>query len=245
MAERLFEIDLTTGDRRVIGDINQPFNYLARGLALDEAGRRVFVSFRHRILEVDLDTEEVSEVAHVDSSVLEDIGGLLFDASNNRLLTGDAINDGIYAVSLDSGAVEVVSRDGDKGGGSTFGTLVSITESESGTDIYAAGQASGTLFRVNLETGDRQALSTNCDLGESPNFQGLMQIRYNAAANELLILGDALYSFNPDTGQCDTLPRSTLLLEVQPASAQQLLAVTFGTLLQYDRDTGEVVVVSK
>ena len=245
VAERLFEIDLTTGDRRVIGDISQPFNYLASGLALDEAGRRVFVSFRHRILAIDLDTEEVSEVANVDSTVLEFINGLLFDPDANRLLISDSSNDGIYSLSLDSGAIEVVSRDGDRGSGAAFGTLVSLTGSGTATEIFAAGQSSGTVFQVNMETGDRQALATTCDLGESTSFQGLMQIRYNAAANELLILADTLYSLNFDTDQCDRLPPSTFLLEVQPASAEQLLAVTFGALLQVDRDTGEVVVVSK
>src|SRR3546814_9316126 len=53
---RLFEIDLSTGDRRVIGDISQPFNTFVTGLALDEAGHRVFVSFPDVILEVDLET---------------------------------------------------------------------------------------------------------------------------------------------------------------------------------------------
>lgn len=245
VAERLFEIDLTTGDRRVIGDINQPFNYIASGLALDEAGRRVFVSFRHRLLSVDIDTEDVSELASIDLTVLEYINGLLFDPDNNRLLISDPSNDGIYSLDLDSGGIEVVSRAGEKGAGDAFGTLVSLTESETPAEIFAAGQASGTVFRVNVETGDRQALATNCDLGGSSSFQGLMQIRYNAAANELLILGDSLYSVDLDANLCDTLPRSTLLLEVQPASAEQLLAVTFGALLQYDRETGEVVVVSK
>lgn len=245
VTERLFEIDLATGDRRVIGDISQPFNYLVTGLALDEAGRRVFVSFRHRILEIDLDSENVSEVASIDSTVLEYINGLLFDPDNNRLMISDPSNDGIYALNLDSGSVEIVSRAGEKGSGAVFGTLVSLTDSETATEVFAAGQASGTIFRVNLETGDRQAVSTTCDLGDSSSFQGLTQIRYNAIANELLILGDSLYSLELDTGQCNTLPRSVSLLEVQPASGEQLLAVTFGALLQYDRETGEVVIVSK
>lgn len=245
VAERLFEIDLTTGDRRTIGDINQPFNYLVTGLALDEAGQRAFVSFRHRILEVDLVTEAVNEVVHVDSTMLEYINGLLFDPDNDRLLIIDSSNDGIYSLNLESRVVEVISRAGDKGSGTGFGTLVSATESGTATEIFAAGQASGTIYRVNLVTGDRVALSTSCDLGGSSNFQGLMQIRYNAAANELLILDSVLYSLDLETNQCSKLPRSTLLLEVQPASAEQLLAVTFGALWQYDRETGEVVVVSK
>jgi hypothetical protein len=72
-----------------------------------------------------------------------------------------------------------------------------------------------------------------------------MQIRYNEAANELLILDNVLYSLDLATDQCSRLPQSNMILEVQPASAEQLLAVTFGALWQYDRETGEVVVVSK
>ena len=245
VAERLFEIDLGTGDRRVIGDIDQQFNYLASGLALDEAGRRAFVSFRHRVLEIDLDTEDVREVAHVDSTALEFINGLLFDADANRLLISDPVNDGVYSLNLESGMIEVVSRAGEKGDGAAFGALVSLTESGTPTEIFAAGQASGTIFRVNLDTGERQELSTTCDLGDSLSFPGLMQIQYNAAANELLILDDLLYSIDLETNQCDTLPSTTLFLDVQPASEQQLLVTTFGALMQYDRETGEVVIISK
>ena len=243
--ERLFEVDLATGNRRVIGDISRPFNVVASGIALDEAGRRVFVSFQDVILEVDLDTEGVREVAHVDTTVLEQVNGLVFDTDNDRLVVSDSVNDGIYFLDLQTSAIEVASRDGEKGGGSTFGSLVSISESDAATDVFAAGQASGTVFRVDLDTGDREALVTNCDLGGAGAFQGLMQVRYNVAANELLILGDTLHSLDLATGDCIILPRSALLLEVQPASAQQLLGVTFGALVQLDRSTGEVVIVSK
>ena len=119
---------------------------------------------------------------------------------------------------------------------------MSLTESGAANEVFAAGQASGRVFRVNLDSGDREEFAADCNLGVSSNLD---QIRYNAAANELLILGDNLYSFDLAAEQCATLPLNTSILEVQPASAEQLLGVTFGTLLQYDRDTGEVVVVSK
>src|SRR5690606_32383536 len=90
---RLLEIDMSTGDRRVIGDINQPFNYLISGLALDEAGGRVFVSFHHLILEVDLETEGVQTVADIDSTDRESVSELVLDIDNNRLLVGDANRD--------------------------------------------------------------------------------------------------------------------------------------------------------
>lgn len=245
VAERLFEVDLTTGNRRTIGDVNQPFNYIAQGLAIDEVGRRAFIAFRHKVLQIDLDTELVSELATVDSTELESIRGLMFDAVEDRLLIGDSANDGIYALSLGSGLLQLVSRSGGKGEGDTFGVLVAIAESDVEGEVFAAGQASGKIFRVNLETGDRTAVSTTCNLGDSGKFESLMQLRYNEIANEMYILGGSSYSINFGTDECDFLPRGSLLLDLQGVSASQLLGLSFGALVQYDRQSGEVVVVSR
>ena len=245
VAERLFEIDLTTGDRRVIGDINQPFNYVVTGLALDETDRRVFVSFPHLILEVDLETEEVRTMADVDSTILESIRGLLLDPANNRLLIGDPVNDGVFALDLETQTIDVISQEGVKGGGPTFGTVISLTEATAASEIYVAGQSSATVTWVNLDTGDRETLDTDCNLGGSSTFQGLDQVLYNEEARELLIRGDRIYSLDLNTDECVTLPNTVFLLQIQNASVNQMLAVSFGALMQIDRETGEVVFVSK
>ncbi|MGB5165550.1 MAG: hypothetical protein WBN61_09855, partial [Woeseiaceae bacterium] len=212
---------------------------------IDEVGRRAFIAFRHKVLQIDLDTELVSELATVDSTELESIRGLMFDAVEDRLLIGDSANDGIYALSLGSGLLQLVSRSGGKGEGDTFGVLVAIAESDVEGEVFAAGQASGKIFRVNLETGDRTAVSTTCNLGDSGKFESLMQLRYNEIANEMYILGGSSYSINFGTDECDFLPRGSLLLDLQGVSASQLLGLSFGALMQYDRQSGEVVVVSR
>lgn len=245
VAERLFEIDLATGDRRQIGDIAQPFNVIATGLALDETGRRVFVSFDNRVLEVDLDTEAVSTVADVDSSVLDSISSIMLDPGANRLLIADPTNDGVFALDLDTLTIDVVSQEGVQGIGPAIGTIVSMTGAQAAAEIYAAGQSSGNITRVNLETGDRETLSTNCNVGASGIFQGLEQVLYNEAASELLVLSDRLFSIDLATDACVTLPGSVFSLEIQNVSANQLFAVTFRTLMQIDRETGEIAIISK
>lgn len=242
---RLFEIDLATGDRRVISDISQPFNVVVTGLTLDEAGNRVFVSFPDVILEVDLETQETTTIATTDVTVLESIRGLLLDAGNGRLIVGDPSNDGIFTLDLATHAVDVISQENVRGEGPAFGVVVSLTRVAGTPEVYAAGQASGTVTRVDLETGDREELLTTCDKGLSPIFQNLDQVLYNQDVNELIISGDTLYRLELDTGDCEVLPRRILPLQIRMESGSRMLAVTFGALTQIDRTTGEVVIVSK
>jgi hypothetical protein len=98
---------------------------------------------------------------------------------------------------------------------------------------------------VNLETGDRETVSTNRNVGAASVSQGPEQVLYNEAANELLVLSDRLFSIELATDACVTLPGSPFSLEIQNASANQQLAVTFRTLMQIDRETAEIVVISK
>lgn len=242
---RLLEIDMSTGDRRVIGDINQPFNYLISGLALDEAGGRVFVSFHHLILEVDLETEGVQTVAGIDSTDIESVSDLVLDIDNNRLLVGDANSDSIFALDLTTHAVSVVSQESSQGAGPSFGGVVSLTRVPGASQLYVAGQASETVTRVDLETGDREALATTCDLGLSSTFQNLHQVLYSEILGELIISGDKLYSLNLDSAECTTLPRRAFQLQMQVSPTSEILAVSFGTMTQMDRETGEVVIISK
>jgi hypothetical protein len=242
---RLLEIDMATGDRRVIGDISQPFNYIVSGLALDEADGRVFVSFHHLILEVDLETEEVQTIADIDSTDLESVNDLVLDIENNRLLVGDADSDGIFALDLTTHAVTVVSQESSQGAGPSFGGVVSLTRVPGSSQLYVAGQASETVTRVELETGDREALATTCDLGLSSTFQDLDQVLYGEGLGELIISGDKLYSLDLESAECMTLPRRTFQLQMQVTPTSEILGVSFGMMTQIDRETGEVVIISK
>ena len=112
-------------------------------------------------------------------------------------------------------------------------------------DIYIAGQASETVTRVNLATGDREALITPCNPGGSSDLPGLDQVLLNEETDELLMLAARIYDYDLVSGSCSRLPGSGFFLKIANASADQLLAITFGSLMQIDRVTGEIVFVSK
>lgn len=114
-------------------------------------------------------------------------------------------------------------------------------------DVYVAGQTSETVVRVNLETGDREQLVTSCipSTWTETAFQNLNQVLYNELLDELIISGDNLYTVDLETAACISLPQRVFPLHIQVTPTNQMLAVTFGTLLQLDRTSGEVVIVSK
>ena len=244
--ERLFEIDLASGDRHVIGDISQS-SFSVNGLALDEAGGRVFVSGGEAILEVDLETEEVETIAVADLPGLVSAGELLLDPDNGRLLVGDFVQDAVYSMDLATHAIEIVSQEGGRGAGPAFGGIVSMTRVTGTPDVYVAGQTSETIVRVNLETGDREELVANCPPAwwTDTAFQNLDQVLYNGILDTLIISGDNLYSYELETSACTALPRRLFPLHIQVTPENQMLAASFGALLHLDRDTGEVVIVSK
>jgi DNA-binding beta-propeller fold protein YncE len=242
---RLFEVDLATGDRQLIGDISQSITHFITGFALDEDGGRVFVSAHDIIIEVDLESEAVQTIATTGSTILEAIGALELDIDNDRLLIGDPASDGIFALNLATHAVEVVSQESVQGDGPPFGSVVSLTRVAGTPELYVAGQTSETVMRVDLETGDREELMTGCDLGLSSSFQGLGQVLYNGVLNELIISGDRLYSLNLETGECAELPLREFPLQIQFTAENEMLAVVFGALMQMDRGTGDLVIISK
>ena len=245
VAARLFEVDLASGDRRVIGDIAPYITWVVTGIALDEQAERVFVSGHDVILEVDLQSEDVQAIADVDTTMLESVRGLLLDHANQRLLVGDFLSDGIFALALESHAVNVVSLPGQRGVGPGFGGIISLTRVGLTDEAYAAGQTSGLVTRVDLETGHRETLVTNCDLQDPPAFDNLEQVLYNEARHELIVSDDRLYAIDVATSACERLPRRVLPLEVQVTPENQMLAVSFRALMQLDRETGEVVIISR
>jgi hypothetical protein len=72
-------------------------------------------------------------------------------------------------------------------------------------------------------------------------------VLYNDALNELIISGDQLFSLDLGTSACTTLPLRADVspLNIQVTPTNEMLVVTFGALAQFDRATGEIVIVSK
>lgn len=239
---RLFEIDLTAGDRTEVGEIAPAIADFVTGLALDEAGGRVFVSADDVVIAVDLETGFHETIVDIAGTDLESISDILLDAEGERLLIVDAVLDGLYALDLVTRDLDVVSRDASRGSGPAFDGPVSISRVGTSSELFVANQGSESVMRADLETGDREELAHSC---ATTTFAMLNQVLFSEPRHELLISGDNFFSVDLESGECTSLPRRVSPLQIRTTSDDQLLAVSFRTLLQIDRATGEVAIVSK
>jgi hypothetical protein len=243
--ERLFEIDLTSGDKRLVGQINKDgINGSITGLALDEEGGYLYLT-RYAgdvLLRVDLATEVVDEIWLGGDGLIEQTEDLLFDATNQRLLVADSGTDAIVAVDVATFQKQLISRAGERGEGEAFTTLASLTMAAHGTSLYAADQATDQILRVDLETGDREVLETTCPLGSN---ETLSQVLYDASTDELLILSDGIFAFDLETSVCTQISPALSTLDIRLTADGKILSAGFNAVTQIDRQSGGVVIVSK
>jgi DNA-binding beta-propeller fold protein YncE len=240
---RLLTIDLADGSRSVVGDLGPSSLSIVSGIALDEEGNRVFAAGVDELIEIDLDSEGSRVVASSDGGSFGTLTALLLDAEAGRLLLADSAVGAILALDLVSEQIDVLSKPGERGEGPELDVMVSLARV--GNALYVANQETEAILRVDLETGDRQAPTIDCPSGSSGVFSSLAQVLNNAYANELLISGDELYALDLDTQSCTQYPRRAPVFEIQVTPENQILAVYFNMLTHVDRESGEVVIVSK
>jgi hypothetical protein len=157
-------------------------------------------------------------------------------------LLADAITGAIVAVDLLTNDKELISRAGERGDGPPFDTLVSLSLTADGTAVYAAGQNTSEIFRVDLETGNRELVETSC-LSEA--IPWLRQVLYDPAADQLLILSDDLFIFDFATSDCRQVRLWVDPVDIRVAPDGRLLGSAFNSITQIDPQTGNIAIIAK
>ncbi|MCC5888085.1 MAG: hypothetical protein JJT88_16750 [Gammaproteobacteria bacterium] len=248
-AERLIDVDVMTGERRVAATFEQDLV----GLALDEASAIAYVAYRDRVFAVDLNTDAVTTVAQAAIGsgaaigVLED---LLFDPAGNRLLMADSQQEAILALDPGTGVRSVLSQAGQRGEGPAFENINSLSFGPDPDMVFVTNQLGENVMRVDLASGDREIVPLDCaDTGpiRPEQDEGLQQVVYHPDSDRLLVLGNSLVEVHPETGACRLLPQSfisqPLRLLVIPTG--QVFAAARRAVTLLDLESGEFVIVSK
>lgn len=248
-AERLVDVDVVTGARRVVAFFEEDLV----GLALDEAAAIAYVAYRDRVFAVDLKTDAVTTVAQAaigsgaPIGVLED---LLFDAAGDRLLMADSQQAAILALDPGTGVRSVLSQAGERGEAPAFGGLGSLSFGPDPDTVLVTNVLTETLMRVDLGSGDRTIIPFDCsDTGpiRPEQDEGLQQVIYHPDTDRLLLLGNSLAEVHPETGACRLLPQSFIAqpLRLMVTPGGRLFAIARNAVTLMDLASGEVVIVSK
>ncbi len=244
--ERLVDVDVVTGARRVVATFEQDIV----GLALDEAARVAYVAYRDRVFAVDLKTDAMTTVAQAAIGTGAPIGllsDLLFDPVGNRLLMADEQQEAILVLDPVTGVRSVLSQAGQRGEGPGFEAINSLTFGPDSGVLFVTNQLGENLMRVDLDSGDREIFLTDCGEFSPGREQTLTQVVFEPASERLLLLGDGLFQVHPESAACERLPQSfidqALRLMVTPRG--QVFAAARAAVTLLDPDTGEFVIVSK
>lgn len=245
--QRLIQITLPSGDRRLLGTYPEQFSEDARGLALDSVRRRLYFANTARILAVDADSGAATTLAARDSAVgsgfpFGNVQGMLLDADGSRLIYVDVVHDALVALDPISTVRSVVSRSGERGAGPPLDNPVGIVFDAIRNVFFVTNQRSGNLMRIDPETGDRTIVLSNCPdpIGPDETLGGLT---LHTSEDALRIYGDRRFRFDLESGGCEIVDESGP--QWIESESGQIFAVGVDGIGQIDRESGEFVLISR
>ena len=251
--EVVLAVDLTTGNRQQVGDIDNEVNVWVEDIVYDKNTNHLYVVFEQEILKIDLTTNNTTKINASLSSANTAYGYLssaAIDADNNRLILADGQKSKLLALDLVTGNRSLVSSfDDGIGAGDAMGWISSIAIDEQAKIGYVYSVELGAVYSINLASGDRVKLFDSCHnaAGENVMASGThsgQNLYVNAAQGTLLVIADYLMTYDITAGTCLASDIKGLF-DATVTSKGQLLATSRKSLLQADLTTGETVVVSK
>lgn len=246
-SEKVLEIDLSNGERRLLGEINSEHNLRVAGLELDELNNLLYAATGDSIYRIDLATNATTTLALSDSTLgsgLSSISAIALAKENGQLFIADGGSRQILALDVMTRDITLVSGESRGEGQGFLGINGLIFNSEAGA-LYASNQGLGSVHRVDIATGDRFEIATTC----APSYTAgepdmIMSFSFDPALNKLLLVGDRITRINLDNSTCQYEDYGSVQ-SVVPLTENRLLVGTFGAIKLIDEKTGEVVIVSQ
>jgi hypothetical protein len=252
--ENILAIDLNTGDRTSIADINHQYNVSVDDIILDSQAQQLYVFINNEILKVDIQLQTVDVVSSNSVGTgpdIESISGGVLDAANHRLIVTDSGMNSVLAIDLTSGERSVISTSvgGGVGGGVDISGPTDIAVDLSSNTAYVISQSEGALYSIDLDTGDRALLLDSClnDFGMEmiPSDSGRIQnVVLDSIQQQLLVTGEYVFRYDLVSGEC-VASSIRGVFDLAVSDKGQVFATDFNKLMQLDMESSSQVIVSK
>lgn len=256
--EVLIKVDLGSGNRTKISNIDQPFNVYVTDVLLDAQNQKLYVLFLDSIWRVDIATEATETIASNDigtGPVFAGLSGVAFDAAGEHLLVTDSAAGAVFSVSIATGNRTVVSQAGVTGTGIALDGAVDVELDADNNVLYVLAQRAGAVYSVDLANGNRTLLFDQClstsNEDHLPTDDGSVQnLYFDSVARELLVTGSSVLRYNLSTQECDPIENASFsysgsVLDIDMTREGQILGSMQNKLVQVDTKTGAFVTISK
>lgn len=248
----IMRIDLATGNRTKLITLDELHN--VSGLAFDKAANKLYLLSSNFIIKFDLDNLSTSVVFDsYDGAIykpdVRKISDIALDKVNNRLLA--VKNDGeLLSLPLDDQQMTLISSsvEGNIVGAGPEMLGSSVVVDESGQIAYVASQRHAKVFKVDLNTGNRQLVLDSCKTTDGREMMipdsDFLSMSIVPGEQRLLISGRTILSYNTVDDSCLA---STVAspLDMESNDKGQLFVTDFNRLSQVEVTTGSTVRVSK
>lgn len=190
---QLVAVDLTSGNRsNVISTSGYdvfPFSY---SFNATNSALYIVSTSGAQAVSLALNTGSITDISNIaigNGIRFRDVRSISYDATANRLIVPDGVNDAIYSVSLVSGDRSIISGSA-QGSGTSFGWIIgAVLDAETNPlapRILAVDADRDALFAVDVATGDRTILS-DASTGTGDNLVLARDLVHDAANNRVLV----------------------------------------------------------
>ena len=247
-ASKVVEVDLGSGNRKVIGAVSNVSVHDFSGMGFDEGSGMLYVGSVSSIYKLDVNsdtTDNLSLRREGVGAVIERMSAIALDVDNSRILAYDSLQKGVFAIDLETLNRTLISKLDQKGSGDDFGgNMISSMVLDAETEkLYLGSQLNGTIQSVDLNTGDRKILPVSCEkFGEN---ESLMKISFDPQGTHILVWDDHLRIIDRSDNECHIVDHWPGHIGGASISEQRLLTLEFGALSLFDLQSGEQVILSK
>ncbi|MCH8537994.1 MAG: hypothetical protein LAT66_09515 [Alkalimonas sp.] len=253
-AESLFAIDLTTGNRTQLSEINRSFNTYPSGLYYHDADNALLVGLSDAVWSASLTDGSLSVISDSETGSGVDIGTLAggdFDANTATLYMAQfALENALLLIDVTSGERSLLEFDGNAGQAGVITGLNDAALDFDGQQLFLASQSQSAIYRLDLETLETELILDQCQNNIGQNIldidvSGIQKIRFDAESQRLLILASQLASYDLAEQECHIVGQSSEYYNALPLKNGTFLTTSQGALKHMDPTTQKQVIISK
>lgn len=256
--EVIMAIDLNTGNRQQVGNVDHQYNTFVEDLQLDKEQGKLYAFYSDSILEVDIASGETQTILTTENSGLPADAYITrgtLDTNNNQLLVLIAGSLDVYALDLDSYTASVFVELGDapvpQNDQAYVSKDITMTDEQSALMLSIVDDVASVTY---IGAGDGVSTTAQNVCADNAAFQNELPDSpfelHNRQPGEVILKGfNSVFSYDLSTQTCDLIWEDTgrvrSLLDIAVSTQGQWYYSAQAGVYQLEIESGQSVVLSK
>ncbi|WP_299004345.1 hypothetical protein [uncultured Shewanella sp.] len=240
---KLMEIDLNTGLRENIYELDGVSYWDLYGMVFDQDSQIIYINNYEKVIAIDLNKKTqfiLTSQFNGGGILFNNLSSIMLDNENNRLLAFDSSIGNLLAIDLSTGERSLV-------------TSSALVENLKGIDtasldqenqiIYMISENRNHVLQLDLKTNQVVKIFDSCE-GRVFGDDILYSLSFNKENNALLLNSSQFMQYNFDTKKCNYINIDVSANAIDVNALGQFFSIVFSGLYQVDLETGSKVGVS-